>query len=402
MSNRLKLFRERMAAFEGAANPSEAIESGYYVHAPGKLLVDTISGRIALRPSSSHLLLGGIGSGKTTQLLVACKQINEIEDTHAVYVDISLYTDISQVTSGVLTAIAGLKLANLMKDSKDKNILESIKLISDLAHGYTYYDDNDDGDDDDDYAYDLDLIRVNVKGIIPKKSEGYGISVELVKNVSELAKSTSEKYGNLVFLLDGLDRLDDAKMFMQLVFSDAKAISSAGIGLVLVGSLTAMYGNYHDTINKSLDYFYYQPFFDVENDPEAYNFFEKIIKNRSSEDFIEEAAIKALINFSGGVLRDFITLTQASIEETYLSGEDKVQEQQVLKAVDSTGRNQLLGISDNELKIIKQILQTGTFIPRTDEDLRLLVRRVILEYRYPKLRYAVHPAIKPLLEQIPV
>jgi hypothetical protein len=29
MSNRLKLFRERMAAFEGAANPSEAIESGY-------------------------------------------------------------------------------------------------------------------------------------------------------------------------------------------------------------------------------------------------------------------------------------------------------------------------------------------------------------------------------------
>jgi type IV secretory pathway ATPase VirB11/archaellum biosynthesis ATPase len=87
MSNRLKLFRERMAAFEGAANPSEAIESGYYVHAPGKLLVDNISNRIALRPSSSHLLLGGIGSGKTTQLLVACQQINEIEDIHAIYVD---------------------------------------------------------------------------------------------------------------------------------------------------------------------------------------------------------------------------------------------------------------------------------------------------------------------------
>jgi len=397
MSNRLKIFRERMAAFEGAANPSEAIESGYYVHAPGKLLVDNISNRVALRPSSSHLLLGGIGSGKTTQLLVACQQINEIEDIHAIYIDVSQYTDISKITSGVLTAITGLELANLIelanlrKYSNDKNILESIKLIRNLAHGYTYYD-----DDDDDY--DLDLI--SVKGIIPKKSEGYGISVELVKTVSELAKSTSEKYGNLVFLLDGLDRLDDAKTFMQLVLSDAKIISSAGIGLVLVGSLTAIYGNYYDTVDKSLDYSCYQPFFDVENDPEAYNFFEKIIQTRSSEDFIEEAAIKALIRFSGGVLRDFITLTQASIEETYLSGEDKVQEKQVLKAVDSTGRNQFLGISDNELKIIKQVLQTGTFIPRTDEDLRLLVRRVILEYRYPKLRYAVHPAIKPLIQQI--
>ncbi|WP_271777847.1 hypothetical protein [Aphanizomenon sp. CS-733/32] len=396
MSNRLKLFRERMAAFEGAANPSEAIESGYYVHAPGKLLVDNISNRIALRPSSSHLLVGGIGSGKTTQLLVACQQINEIEDIHAIYIDVSEYTDISKITSGVLTAIAGLEIAKLIQDSTDKNIIESVELIRDLANGYASYNYDEYPEP---HEYDEVII---VKGIIPKKSEGYGISLKLVKTVSELTKYTSEKYGNLVLLFDGLDRLDDAKMFMQLVFSDAKAISSAGVGLVLVGSLTAIYGNYHDTINKSLDYFYYQPFFDVENDPEAYKFCEKIIQTRSSEDFIEESAIKALIRFSGGVLRDFITLTQASIEETYLSGEDRVQEKQVLKAVDSTGRNQLLGISDNELKVIKQVLQTGTFIPRTDEDLRLLVRRVILEYRYPKLRYAVHPAIKPLLEQIPV
>jgi len=394
MSNRLKLFRERMAAFEGAANPSEAIESGYYVHAPGKLLVDNISNRIALRPSSSHLLLGGIGSGKTTQLLVACQQINEIEDTHAIYLDVSLYTYISKITTGVLTAIAGLELAELMKDSKDENVIKSIDLIRKRANGYTYYD--------DDYYDEPDYYQreISVQGIIPKKVEGYGINLELVETVKKLAKFTAEKYGNLVLLFDGLDRLDDAKIFMQLVYSDAKAISSAGIGLVLVGPLTAIYGNYRDTIDKSLDYFCYQPFFDVENDPEAYNFFENIIQNRSSEDFIEEAAIKALIRFSGGVLRDFITLTQASIEETYLSGEDKVQGKQVLKAVDSTGRNQLLGISDNELKIIKQVLQTGTFIPRTDEDLRLLVRRVILEYRYPKLRYAVHPAIKPLIQQI--
>jgi hypothetical protein len=394
MSNRLKLFRERMAAFEGAANPSEAIESGYYVHAPGKLLVDNISNRIALRPSSSHLLLGGIGSGKTTQLLVACQQINEIEDIHAIYVDVSRYTDISKITTGVLTAIIGLELAKLIKDSQDKNVIESIKLIRNLAHGYTTeYDPYDD-------FYDDGGQYIAVKGIIPKKTEGYGISLQLVETVSKLAKATFENYGNLVLLFDGLDRLDDAKAFMQVVYSDAKSISSSGIGVVLIGSLTAIYGDYHDTVDKSLDYLCYQPFFDVENDPEAYNFFEKIIQTRSSEDFIEEAAIKALIHFSGGVLRDFITLTQASIEETYLSGEDKVQEQQVLKAVDSIGRNQLLSISDNELKIIKQILKTRTFIPRTDEDLRLLVRRVILEYRYPKLRYAVHPAIKPLIQQI--
>lgn len=394
MSNRLKLFRERMAAFEGAANPSEAIESGYYVHAPGKLLVDTISGRIALRPSSSHLLLGGIGSGKTTQLLVACQQINEIEDTHAIYVDVSLYTDISKITSGVLTAIAGLELAKLIEDSEDENIIQSIDSIRNLANGYAYYD-------DDEYS-DRHEEPISIKGIIPKKSEGYGISLELLELVSKLSKAASEKYGNIVFLFDGLDRLDDTKVFMQLVYSDAKAISSVGIGLVLVGSLTAIYGNYRDTVDNSLDYFCYQPFFDVENDLEAYNFFEEIIQTRSSEDFIEKSAIRVLILSSGGVLRDFITLTQASIEETYLSGEDQVGQKQVLKAVDDFSRSQLLGVSDKELNILEQVIKTKTFIPRTDEDLRLLVRRLILEYREPKISYAVHPAIKQILAQIPV
>ena len=403
MSNRLKLFRERMAAFEGAANPSEAIESGYYVHAPGKLLVDNISNRIALRPSSSHLLLGGIGSGKTTQLLVACQQINEIEDTHAYYLDVSKDIDISKISNGILIVYAGLQLTKLIKDHENQIIQESIKVINKFALGYTEESNLSRSTNYLDNLLTLGIRTIKHEGIIPTQSNQYGVKADLVKAVSTLAQEAIKKYGYIVFIFDGLDRLHDSKTLMQIVASDAKYLSSVGIGLVLVGPLTAIYGDYSDIDDKGLDsfyYSYYQPFFDVENDPEAYHFFEKIIQARSCEDFIEISAIKALINFSGGVLRDFIILTQASIEETYLSGEDKVQEQQVLKAVDSTGRNQLLGISDNELKIIKQILQTGTFIPRTDEDLRLLVRRVILEYRYPKLRYAVHPAMKPLIQQI--
>jgi hypothetical protein len=398
MSNRLKLFRERMAAFEGAANPSEAIESGYYVHAPGKLLVDEISARIALRPSSSHLLLGGIGSGKTTQLLVACKQINEIEDIHAIYVDVSQYTDISKIDSGVLTAIVGLELANLMKDSEDGNVKQYIIEIRNLAYGYTrtqtkpisklHKNPN------------FEYTQVKYDPIIKNPLKESGVNLELFNTISKLAKISTEKYGNIVFLIDGLDRLYDAKTFIQLVHTDAKVISSAGVGIVLVGPLTAIYRDYRDIVNEQLDYFYYQPFFDIENDPESYDFFEKIIQTRSSEDFIEESAIKSLIHYSGGVLRDFISFTQAAIELTYLSGEDKVKENHVLKAVDSFSRSQLLGVSDQEWIIIEKILKTEIFIPRTDEELRLLVRRIIIEYKNPKRRYAVHPAIKSVIEQM--
>lgn len=400
MSNRLKLFRERMAAFEGAADPSSAIESGYYVHAPAKLLVDDIANRIALRPFSSHLLLGGIGSGKTTQLLVACQQINEIEDIHAIYVDVSRYTDISKIDSGVLTAIAGLELAELMKDSEDGNVKQYIREIRELAYGHTKTQIKPISKPP--INPNIKYTRIKYDAILKNTSERYGVNLQLVNSIDKLAKISYEKYGNIVLLIDGLDRLYDSKTFMQLVSTDVQAISSTGIGIVLVGPLTATYREYRDTVNEQLDYFYYQPFFDVENDPESYDFFERIIQTRTTENFIVESAIEQLILYSGGVLRDFINLVRASIEETYLSGEDEVNEQHIFRAFDTFSRSQLLGISDNELKIIKQTLKTEKFIPRTDEDLRLLVRRLILEYREPNIRYAVHPAIKQLLEEITV
>jgi hypothetical protein len=71
-------------------------------------------------------------------LLVACQQINEIEDTHVIYyyVDVSLYTYISKRTTDVLTEIAGLELAELIKDSEDDNVIQSIDLIRKLANCY--------------------------------------------------------------------------------------------------------------------------------------------------------------------------------------------------------------------------------------------------------------------------
>jgi hypothetical protein len=403
-----------MAAFEGAADPSDAIQRGYFVDAPDKLLVDNISGRIALRPRSSHLLIGGIGSGKTSQLLVACKKINEIEDILAIYVDVSLQTDISKISTNVLTAITGLELAKLIEDSEDENIKRYIETLKNLADGYI----------EERFVFSATVIQTQRhKGIIPKKSEQYGINTDLFQIVSEISKTALNKYKHIVLLFDGLDRLNDVKTFMDLLDSDVKAISSMGIGIVIVGPLTAIYTEYREPVDHILDYFEYQPFFDVDSDPEAYTFFEKIIQTRSSEDFIEKAeipsiihlsgftlleskdfiekaAIPAIIHFSGGILRDLISLTQAAIEETYLAGEDKLKPECVLKVVDSYSRNKLLGVSDEQLEILQRLLNAETFTPRTDEELKLLTRSLILEYRKPKRRYAVHPVIQPLIKQI--
>lgn len=389
MSNRLQIFRERMAAFEGAANPQEAIENGYYVRAPGQLLAEKLSARVALRPASSHLLIGGIGSGKTTQLLVACEKLKEIGDIYPIYIDVSLYADISKINPGVLTAIAGVELAELVGGIDNETIENSTETIFNIAYGYQE-------------AIDAQLGnfgKFRRKGIIPEK-HNYGLQKNLIEAVNTLVEHSVNEYGKIVLFFDGLDRLGNLKIFSDILVSDAKAITNANVGFVIVGPSIFLYGNNSTYIENYLDYFYRQPCFDIENDIDAYKFFLKILEVRFKDNFIEDEAIGLIIKYSGGVLRDLISLTQAAIEETYISGDDKIKDKHIFDAVVSLGKSQILGLSNEELEILQIIMKKGNFIPRTDQDIKLLVTRRIIEYIYPKQRYAVHPAIVPIIEQI--
>jgi len=385
-----------MAAFEANADPQKAIARGYYVNQPQKSLADTLANRIALRPASTHLLAGGIGSGKTTQLLVAKDKINEIGDTYAHYIDVSLYTDLTVISSKVLIAIAGSVLAELTKDSKNPNIEINRKLIIKRAFGYhetvdpyDYYHENDE-----------DEIVVERQGIIPVKSQELSDLKPFIEAVNQLSEEAKSIYGNLVLLFDGLDRLNNAQTFSQIVTTDVQVISDMGIGVVLVEPLLATYSSYQPTILESINYFYHQPCFDVKNDPETYEFFKNILYSRSFEEFIEKVALKELIQYSGGVLRDLINLTQASIEESYLASNSmSLEVDDVRNAVRSMGKQKLYGISKDDLKSLMIASQSENFIPTTDEQIKLLVTQRILEYQYPEKRYAVHPTILPLLHR---
>ncbi|MEZ4302960.1 MAG: hypothetical protein R3B70_49005, partial [Polyangiaceae bacterium] len=69
MRNRRELWRAFMGRFEPAADPRDAIARGFYVPRPGKGIGAELASRFEVKPAASHLLVGGIGSGKTTQLL---------------------------------------------------------------------------------------------------------------------------------------------------------------------------------------------------------------------------------------------------------------------------------------------------------------------------------------------
>ncbi|MEA5535260.1 hypothetical protein [Crocosphaera sp. XPORK-15E] len=406
MTNRLEFFRQQMASFEGTSDPQKAIEKGYYIEQPRNSLANTIAAKIALRPTSRHLLIGGIGSGKTTQLLMTCDRLNEIEDISAHYVDVSLYTDISEIKPGSLLAITGLVLSKLRDDWEEIGLKDDINYIDKYAYGSLE-------------SISLETIN-NTQKQMEKISDKFGLknkhflqtegllnlnkeSKKKYKNIHQkiqLIKSNLSKHKFIVLLFDGLDRFNDNESMLKLIQADIELISQLNLGIILVSPISLNYDNYQEALKQEFNNnVHYQPYFDIENDENAHDFFDNILKLRSSENFIQKSARELLIAYSGGILRDLINLTQNSIEEAYFSDSDILEESHVNSAINSFSQTKIFGISNPELEILEKVARGETFLPRSDEHIHLLITQAILEYHYPKKRYAVHPALLPLIQK---
>ncbi|MFN4797743.1 MAG: hypothetical protein ACK596_20685 [Pseudanabaena sp.] len=394
MSDRLKFFRRLMSAFEGTSNPQRVVERGFYVNLPNNPIGE-ITGRVALRPSSVHLLFGGIGSGKTTQLLLTQQALNELEDIKAIYVDVSLVTDISDLKSGALIAIAGLELINILGSSSSSDLKNFKEIIKKAAYGYTEY-----------IPIDMTAMswskprEVNYKGLISTENRENRESISLAFSaLSQAAISTTKK--EIIFLFDGLDRLSKSKTFINSALDDVIEINKTGVGSILVGSIVIPYSE-RAYIAEITGYSYFLPYLDVLENVEAKQFFIEIFKVRDPENFIDQDARELLIFHSGGVLRDLMSLCQASIEEAYMDGSELITVQHANQAILALARSKVIGLTDANINTLRKVMTEKSFSPRTSEDFDLLLTGHILEYRYPRQRFVVHPILVPLIESMAV
>lgn len=400
MKNRLELFRERIAAFDGAADPTRAIAKGYVIDEPDQYSINALFKRISLRPQSKNLLVGGIGSGKTTQLLRLYQRFQETSDTdiYAYYVDVTEYviTHHDDIQVGTLDAIVALELTRLLKQEGFQIDETRKKSVQEFAYGYTVTRD----------IAELDPLKLNqiafrslqtskVPGVLssrPRSSDSSSRFTQVLFSLVEDFRTVFER--TPYFLFDGLDRLDQAKKFTRIASPDLQA---SEIGYLIVGSASLLYSSFIDSIDSVFNHIEYRSAFDVERDEEAYAFFKHVLFVRSNQEFFQEAALQDLINLSGGVLRDLVNLTQESIQEAYLADAEVVDQEHVEKAVRSMGRAKVLGLTKEHYDVLESFAAKTLASPTSPEEIYLLASGRILEYRFPNRRFSLHPVLKQLL-----
>jgi hypothetical protein len=358
-----------MSCFEPGGNPRDAVQRGFYVPRPGRTLAEQLALRFEIKPSASHLLVGGVGSGKTTQLLVAMQRLLDASDVFAAYIDVSLHSEINRLSSSDFVAAIGIEVANTIPEAHQS---ESIRRT--LAWFGEYL--NPDGP-----IWNEDPF------------EEFVVGLKLIVNEASLP------HQNHVILIDSPDRMSDLNRFSDLVDAVIPRLRQLGIGIVLVGPLTALYGIRRTTMDR-FDKNWHLSSVDVQNDVEGRDFLRRVLETRDQMHLLTKDATLMLASYSGGVMRDLIALTQAAGEEAYVDDAECVESRHVEIAADQFGRKHLFAIDSEQLAALQRVRLNGTFIQTSEKDLALLATRRVLEYANGKPRFAIHPTIEPLLAKI--
>ena len=337
-----------MGHFEPSADPRDAVKRGFYVPRPDRSLAEQLAARFELKPGASHILMGGVGSGKTTQLLVAHDRLTATGDVNATYLDVSLHIEPNQVTSITLLAMVGLTLGSQI-------------------------------DNDDDTAQ-TDSSRRLFEHYIHASGEMWPESAftQLARGVERLLNVLRDVHPHHVLLLDSLDRMTDLDRFADLIEGGVSKLRDLGIGIILIGPLTALYGIRRTALDR-FDRTWHLPTVDVQNDAAGQSFLLRVLRARDVEGLLTDAAAAQLCTFSGGVLRDLIALTQAAGEEAYVDGADRVEAHHVEIAAEIFGRKHLFAIDSQQLAVLQRVRTKGTFVQTSEKDLSLLATRRVLE-----------------------
>lgn len=395
-SERRQRFREFMGRMDPSVDPAMALGQGLYVTPP-----DAVGARIAadleISSDSSHLICGGIGSGKTTQLIQVERILNEIGEFFCIRIDVLAEHQYDKLRPGVLTALAAAALLREAESApiEDEATIKAMRIIRSEAVGE--WVDRMDLDEQNDYEPE-DYIWVS--GILQRPPRT-SLVQELSKAAGLLAAALKQK---VVVLFDGLDRLRDLEVFASVTIEDIPALRDAGIGTVVIGPQQVRPAQ-HEHITSAFLNFRLQsaaPF----HTAEGRAFLVNVLNARVGSELLSAEMAEKLATWSGGLIRDLIALARGAAEEAYATGYDSIEKIHVDAAADRFGRSLLLaGTSESfarlrDLPPIKSDLpgKTERLLALTSQiDLEMLLHRLIIEIPGTPLRFVPHPTIVPLM-----
>ena len=359
-------------------------------------IYEVFAGAAELNRGTQMALVGGIGSGKTTELLLTMDRLRRHDDAVNVFLEAAEFTDFSETNPGAMLAAIGLRLfARIGKrfgEPSEQVQLASAKLRK-LALGTTEWHDGR-----EDYEYSDDMVPVHVPGLMKPRFPELKERVAEVKDLlGTVLLPFLEQDSQVTVIVDGLDRLIEPTRFREFAEQDLRAVRGMQVTMIVAAPLLLWYDNSR----------FLQDYFDIVRhipaaaiDPKESGFLKAILKRRGADKLMSAAAMSDICRFSGGVLRDLLELAQSAAQYAYRDAEDRIGKQHVRAAIRQLGNRYLAGVGTTRTRLIRRLLRDKQFSPNNADSKDLLVSRQVLEYSSGGRDYfLVHPALVEVLPE---
>jgi hypothetical protein len=359
-------------------------------------IYEVFAGAAELNRGTQMALVGGIGSGKTTELLLTMDRLRRHDDAVNVFLDAAEFTDFSETNPGAMLAAIGLRLfARIGKrfGEPSEQLQSASAKLRKLALGTTEWQDEGPDDGDGDYG-----VLVNVPGLMKPRFPELKERVAEVKDLlGTVLLPFLEHDSQITVIVDGLDRLIEPTRFRDFAEQDLRAVRGMQVTMIVAAPLLLWYDNSR----------FLQDYFDIVRhipaaaiDPKESGFLKAILKRRGADKLMSAASISDICRFSGGVLRDLLELAQSAAQYAYRDAEDRIGKQHVRAAVRQLGNRYLAGVGTTRTRLIRRLLRDKQFSPNNADSKDLLVNRQVLEYSKDGRDYfLVHPALVEVLPE---
>jgi energy-coupling factor transporter ATP-binding protein EcfA2 len=398
--DRRALFRAYMRRLDPKADPAIALRDGSYVPSP-HATSSHVATRLEIEPTSSHLIIGAVGSGKTTELLAINDRLASSSDIVPLFIDVPSLQNLIKLREGVLIGLAWTQIWRYISENQSElaaKHMREARFADSAATGYYVQDPSEIDDDDDRYLHVPGLITT------PEKN----ISLERIKKTFRAVLGESSL--RYVILFDGLDRSRKTDVLIATLVSDLSELSTIGVGSVVVGP-PELRGEVYHQFTEQFATFHFHGATDIST-AAGVGFLEDVLKKRTDEAILGEEERRRIVQWSGGITRDLIALARNAGEIAYTLGAECISREHVDVAADRFGRALLLGLSKDATKRLTGIYGQLRpfrepkrifieFTASSDVDIDLLVRRLVIEFPDFPPRFSLHPTIRPLLSPTP-
>jgi hypothetical protein len=367
------------------------------------MLFRNLAGRADLEPGSQQLVVGGIGSGKTTELLLAAKWFASQGDGLALYIDITAETDLTGLNSGSLIASFGIRLARRLLHHPAVSIpdLKAVhRRFLEYAYGKqeriwvpeddtSFMEDEDDDDDDDDSEAGYFQIRAIPGKLKPPLPIIRRDIRDIRQPLEQLVVAARAVFKDVIVIFDGLDRLLTPEKFWSVAHQDFRIFRELKVSVLAAAPISVLFdAGVGHSVSDQFDRVHHLSV--LAADPENGSL-QSVLKKRGGYDLLNEADAELVCRYSGGVLRDLVSLARDAAEEAYVSGHDSVSSEDVGKVVQQLGTAYLRGLGPDAIKTLLNLEKSKSFHIGRPANVELLVTRRVLEYSSTDFR--VHPAL---------